>query len=194
MVQIYTALSPDCCARKEYGMAESDSSRPRRAKGIRLNVVERFYERGLHHFTKERHDLALADLDEAIMRAPRTAELYAARGLVALQAGWDVDAEADFVQALKIDPAQWIAHYGRGMQAFQQRDYRSAIDHFSRAQQLAPERPEIYYHRAVAFYEVNNIDQAILDMDAAKALFADNKKRLTQTLAWLRILEQARLT
>lgn len=175
-------------------MAESESSRPRRAKGIRLNVVERFYERGLHHFTRERYDLALADLDEAIARALRNAELYAARGLVALQAGWDADAEADFAHALKLDPTQWIAHYGRGMQAFQQRDYRTAVDHFSRAQQLAPDRAEIYYHRAVAFYELNNIDQALLDMNAAKTLFADNKKRLAQALAWLRILEQARPT
>lgn len=175
-------------------MAESESSHPRRAKGIRLNIVERYYERGLYHFTKERYDLALADLDEAIVRAPRNAELYAARGLIALQAGWDADAEVDFKQALKIDPTQWIAHYGRGMQAFQQRDYRAAVDHFSRAQQLAPDRAEVYYHRAVAFYELDNIDQAILDMNAAKTLFTDNKKRLTQVLAWLRILEQARLT
>lgn len=172
-------------------MLESEPSRPRREKGLRLNIVERYYERGLHHFTKERYDLALTDLDEAILRAPRNAELYAARGLIALQAGWDADAELDFVQALKLDPTQWIAHYGRGMQSFQQRDYRTAVDHFSRAQQIAPDRAEIYYHRAVAFYELNNLNQAMLDMNAAKTLFADNKKRLAQALAWLRILEQS---
>ncbi len=171
-------------------MNPADQSPPRRAKGIRLSIAERYYERGLHHFTKERHDLALADLDAAIDHTPRDAELYTARGLVLLQAGWPDDAEADFAHALRLDPTQWLAHYGRGLRAFQQKNYQAAIDHFSRAQFIAKDRAEIYYHRAVAFYEMDNIAQAILDMQAAKKLFESNKKRQAQADKWLKILEQ----
>ena len=172
-------------------MNDAQTNAGRREKGIRLSIVERYYERSLHYFSRERHDLALADLDEAIRRAPRNAELIAARGLVALQAGWDDDAESDFAAALKLDATQWIAHYGRGLHAFQTGRYQEALDHFSRAQQIADDRAEIYYHRAVAFYELNNFQQAILDMETAKSLFAHNKKRQNQADKWLAILRQS---
>ncbi len=164
---------------------------PHRQKGIRLSVAERYYERSLDQYTKGKLDLALDDMDAAIEHAPRNAELFAARGLMLLQAGWTAEAEADFAHALKLDPTQWIAHYGRGMRAFQERDFRQAIDHFSRAQQIAPERPEIYYHRAVAFYELDDHKQAILDMEVAVSLLTDNSRRLAQAQKWLRILRQA---
>lgn len=172
-------------------MSSNEQQPSRRVKGIRLSVAERYYERGLYHFTKGKLDLALADLDEAVDHAPRDAELYTARGLILLQSGWPDDAEADFAYALRLDPTQWLAHYGRGMHAFQNEDYQTAIDHFSRAQFIAKDRAEIYYHRAVAFYEMDNIPQAVLDMQAAQELFENNKKRQSQADKWLKILEQA---
>ena len=161
-------------------------------KGQRLTVAERYYERGLYHYTRSKYDLALTDLDEAIASDPRRAEYYVARGFVLLQHGFADEAEENFAYGLKLDVTQWLAHYARGMQAFKNRQYQVAIDHFSRAQHINPERAEIYYHRAAAFYELDNIEQALLDMAFAEKQFADHPKRQSQAKKWIRILEESK--
>lgn len=166
----------------------------RRAKDVRLTVTERYYERGLYHYTHKKYDLALADLDEALTRDPRNPEYYVARGLVLLRSGYEEEAEADFAYGLKLDPTQWLAHYGRGLRAFHAKQYQEAVDHFSRAQHIAPTRAEIYYHRAVAFYEMNNFAQARMDMEFAVKQFTDHKKRLAQAKKWLSLLDESQST
>lgn len=161
------------------------------ATGRRLSEADRYYERGLYYYTKDKLELALADLDEAILRDPRRAEYYVARGFMSLQGGWNDDAEADFAYGLKLDPAQWLAHYGRGMRAFQEGNYARAVDQFSRAQRVAPDRPEIYFHRAVAFFEMGNADQAVLDMEFALQLLGADDRRRAQAEAWLKIFGSA---
>jgi len=161
------------------------------ATGKRLSEADRYYERGLYYYARNKLDLALADLDEAILRDPKRAEYYVARGLMLLQSDWADDAEADFAYALSLDPAQWLAHYGRGMRAFQEGDYAQAVNQFSRAQRVAPDRPEIYFHRAVAFYQMRNIDQAILDMEFSLKLLEANDRRREQADKWLTIFRSA---
>lgn len=157
----------------------------------RLALPDRYYERALDHFARERLNLALADLDEAIALNPRKAEYYAARGLVLLLSEWHADAEADFAQALRLDPAQWLAYYGRGMLAFQGGNFTAAIDQFSRAQQLAPQRPEIYVYRAVAFYRAGNAGEAIADLQVALPLFPPRDSRREVAQRWLELCQRA---
>jgi len=137
---------------------------------IRLSTDERYYERGLDFYQKKNLEAALADMDAAIIAAPRKAEYYAARGLMLLEDGAADEAEADFAQALKLDPTQWLAHYGRGMRAYQERRYDEAVTHFSRAQVLAPERPEVYLHRAAALHARGDREEARRDVDYALEL------------------------
>ncbi|MCD4686075.1 MAG: tetratricopeptide repeat protein [Anaerolineae bacterium] len=163
----------------------------RRAKGLRLTITERHYERGLYHYTRKKYDLALTDLDNALERDPRNPEYYTARGLVLLQGGYEDEAEEDFAYGLKLDPTQWLAHYGRGLRAFKAKQYQAAIDHFSRAQHIAPTRAEVYYHRAVAFYEMGNLAQAHMDMEFAVQQFENHRKRRSQAKKWLKILGES---
>jgi tetratricopeptide (TPR) repeat protein len=158
-----------------------------RASGRRLSEADRYFERGLYYYTRDKLDLALADLDEAILRDPKRAEYHVARGFMLLQSGWADDAEEDFAYGLRLDPTQWLAYYGRGMQAFQNEDYAQAVNQFSRAQRVAPDRPEIYFHRAVAFYEMGNAEQAVLDMEFSLKLFGTNDRRRAQAEQWLTI-------
>ena len=138
--------------------------------GIRLSKDERYYERGLDFYRKKNLEAALADMDAAIASAPRNGEYYAARGLMLLEYGAADDAEADFAHALKLDPTQWLAHYGRGMRAYQERRYDEAVTHFSRAQRLAPQRPEVYLHRAAALRARRDREEARRDVDYALEL------------------------
>ena len=138
--------------------------------GIRLSKDERHYERGLDFYQKGNLEAALADMDAAIATAPRKGEYYAARGLMLLEYGAADEAEADFARALKLDVNQWLVHYGRGMRAYQERHYDEAVTHFSRAQRLAPERPEVYLHRAAALRARGEREEARRDVDYALEL------------------------
>jgi Flp pilus assembly protein TadD len=158
--------------------------------GTRLSVADRHYERGLYYFTRNKLDQAIADLDEAIQLQPKRAELYAARGLVLLQNGAADEAEEDFAYALELDLQQWLSHYGRGVHAFENANYTQAIDYFSRAQLVAPDRPEVYYYRAIAFFQIDQPDQAKRDMQYALTLLDENDTRRRDTERWLKIFEK----
>ncbi len=162
---------------------------PKRGKHLRPD--ERYYERGLLQYEKGKYEQAVADLDEAIHLKSNKAEYFAARGLILLQAGRTADAELDLAYALKLDRKQWLAHYARGMLAFQEGDFNSAKNHFSRAQPLAPERPEIYYYRAITLHLLDNDDEAARDMEFAIDHFeaADKRHRLAQK--WLSFFKKS---
>lgn len=155
--------------------------------GRRLSLDQRHYERGLDYYAQNQIALAIADLDQAIDLAPRTAEYYAARGLMLLSYNAPEEAEADFAHSLALDPAQWLAHYGRGIHAFQTASYDTAIAHFSRAQYVAPQRAEIYFYRAVAFYQNDNPAEATADMRYTLTLLAANDPRRVMAEKWLSI-------
>jgi tetratricopeptide (TPR) repeat protein len=158
--------------------------------GKRLSVGQRYYERGLFYYEKGKLDLALADLDEAIQHEPKKAEYYVTRGLILLQSQRSEEAEEDFAYGLKLDPAQWLAHYGRGIYAFEQSNYEQAIDYFSRAQLVAPKRPEVYLYRAAAFYLAGQPDEAVRDMTFTQSLLGSEDKRRREVTKWLNLFKK----
>ncbi|MBN2303202.1 MAG: tetratricopeptide repeat protein [Anaerolineae bacterium] len=160
-------------------------------RSIRLSIPDRYYERALDYFSKNKLDLAILDMDEAIKLVPRRAEYYVARGLMRLQSGLLDEAEADFAQGLSLDPRQWLAHYGRGMRAFQANQFREAVVQFSRAQQVAPQRPEIYYYRAAALHWMGSPPEAIRDMEYALSLLEEDDVRVKQGKRWMAIFQKA---
>lgn len=169
----------------------SQSLQPRRPRRLsrRLSLAERYYERALHAFGRSRYDAATADLDEAILVEPKRAELYIARGLVLLADQRPGDAEEDFAYGLKLDPAQWGAHYGRGVCAFEAGDYRAAVDAFSRAQRIEPGRFEVYVYRAVALHQLGQTAEALLDLRYAETLAGPADKRLRLVKRWVELME-----
>lgn len=153
--------------------------------GRRLNIAERYYERALYYYQKGKYDLAVSDLDAAIQNEPKNAELYVARGLALLGDNRPDDAEEDFAYGLALDPAQWLAYYGRGMRAFAEGAWLHAIDAFSRAQRLAPDRPEIYLHRAAALHHAGQTAEARSDVEYAQDLLAPSDRRRKLAARWL---------
>lgn len=155
-------------------------------------MADRYYERGLFSYSKNKLDLALTDLDAAIEQAPKEAEYYVARGLMLLQSGSADEAEADFAYGLTLDTTQWLAHYGRGIRAFQEGNYDQAVNHFSRAQHVAPNRPEVYMYRAVVFHQMGDSESAIRDMEfALKLLGTTDKRRSNLAGEWLNVFKKA---
>lgn len=159
--------------------------------GRKLSLAQRYYERGLDHFARGRWEAALADLDEAIYHEPENAEYYVVRGLILVKTDAGDEAEEDFEHSLALDPTQWLAHYGRGMRAFEASDFRTATNQFSRAQHVAPDRPEIYFYRAVAFYEIGDYMEAVRDMEFAQRLLGPDDDRRSDAKKWIDVFKAA---
>ncbi len=169
-------------------MSQTPRSRRPRRLSRRLTLAERYYERALHAFGRNRYDAATADLDEAILAEPKRAELYIARGLVLLADQRPDDAEEDFAYGLMLDPTQWGAYYGRGIRAFEAGDYRAAVDAFSRAQRIEPGRFEIYVYRAVALHQLGQTDEALRDLRYAETLADPAEKRQRLIKRWIELM------
>jgi len=101
------------------------------------------------------------------------------------------DAEEDFAYALTLDPTQWGVHYGRGVRAFETGDYRAAVDAFSRAQRLAPDRFEVYVYRAISLHQLGQTEEALRDLNFAQTLVEPSDKRLRQVKRWIEIMQPA---
>ncbi|MHB8626081.1 MAG: tetratricopeptide repeat protein [Aggregatilineales bacterium] len=171
----------------------SESSEPRRSLVQRIGLAradaQAYYERGLLAFAAHKYEDALADLDAALQLSPGYAELYSARGLVALEAGKLPEAQEDFEYAIKLNKRQWLAHYGLGVVAFNRKAWGAAIEAFTKAQTIAPGRPEPWYYRAVAQYNAGDADKALADMKIALRWFsAEDKKRGDDAKKWLKAL------
>lgn len=150
-------------------------------------LAERYLERGLYNLDRRQYDDALADLTEAIAHEPRSAELYTTRGLVYVEAGkkdYVPYARADFEYALTLDPGQMVAHYGLGMIAYGQEKYDEALEHFNAARDIAPLRPEIYYFRALSYFQMGDAQRALDEMDIAMPMFDPGDPRHLDAARW----------
>ena len=99
--------------------------------------------------------------------------MYRARG--------DVDrALADYSAALRLDPANADAFYGRGLTLARKRNYAQAIADFTVVLALKQEFAELYFARAAAHEDNGDADAAIADYGNAIRLRAEVRRRLQQ--------------
>ncbi|MBI5928110.1 MAG: tetratricopeptide repeat protein [Chloroflexi bacterium] len=154
----------------------------RTSNGITLSISDRYLERGLHLYQQKKFAEALADLDEAIRNAPIFAELYVTRAAILYELERDDEATEDAEYALRLDPRQWIGHYVLGMIAIRRENFPQAVEYFSQAQRYAPTRPEIFFSRAIAFHQQDEMTLAYYDMDSAlQVMKSDDKRRKDAT-------------
>ena len=154
-----------------------------------LSKAQRYLDRALDSFSKEKYDEALADLNEAVRNERRNPELYATRGLVLLELGNVEEAEQDFQMALKFDPSLWAVHYARGKHAFDNATFDKALRHFAEAQRVAPMRPEIYVYRAAAYYHLRDKKKAEAEIDAALQIPETRGKLAKDVRKWRKAIK-----
>lgn len=177
----------------EHGTMSDESPRRRALQPARrLRTGERYYERALDFYAKGALSDAIADMDQALAHSGRNAEYYAARGLMLVDYEAPDEAEQDFAHSLKLDIMQWLAHYGRGVSAFRASDFETAVAQFSRAQHVAPDRPEIYIYRGVAFFVLDQRAEAAQDLRFAQGLLNAKDKRQALIKKWLAELDNTR--
>ncbi|GAB4519937.1 MAG: hypothetical protein OHK0046_29530 [Anaerolineae bacterium] len=159
--------------------------------GLTRYEADEYYKQALDAYNKRKLDEAIIAMEQAILLLPKNSEYYAARGFFYLQDGIINKAQEDFQQALKLYPYEVLAHYGRGMIAYNSRNWDEALAHFNDAYRAKPDRAETVYYLALVYHHKGMNLQAYPLMQQALALFEKtDDKRKADASRWLRTLEK----
>lgn len=159
--------------------------------GLTRYEADEYYKQALDAYNKRKLDEAILAMEKAIELLPTQSEYYAARGFFYLEDGIKEKAAPDFEKALKLHRYETLAHYGRGVIAYDSSNWDEALAHFTDAYRSNPERPEILYYLALTYHHKAMNPQALQYMQQANALFekADDKRK-SDSGRWLKTLEK----
>ena len=159
--------------------------------GLTRYEADEHYKQALSAYQKRALDAAILAMNEAIALLPNHAEYYAARGFFYLEDGVKDKASADFEQALQLFSYETLAHYGRGVIAYQSKNWDEAVAHFTDAYRSNPDRPETLYYLALAHHHKGDNAQALPHMQKAHEIFENaGDKRRSDSNKWVRELEK----
>jgi tetratricopeptide (TPR) repeat protein len=125
-------------------------------------------------FEQSKIEDALADLDQAIVVAPREAEGYFRRGQIyAAQERYE-EALEDFNQGITLAPNVPNLYELRGQVHQQLENYDAAVTDFSSAIELDPNNARVYSERAAVREQQGQFDTALKDLNTAIQLQPDS--------------------
>ncbi len=155
--------------------------------GISRYEADEYYRTALGHYRK--HDLseAILNINYALSLLPNSSEYHATRGFFYLEDGVKDRAEVDFDEALRRNAFEVLANYGKGIMAYERKDWKEALAYFMKAWAAESTRPETFYYIAMTHHRLHENEKAKAWMEQARALFekADDKPHLRDTEKWL---------
>lgn len=129
-------------------------------------------------------DGAVEDYSKVIVLLPKSTvdpkylgENYRERGIAHWQRTDPEKALADLNEALRLNPGDAYAFWGKGAVAFDRKEYDKAIADFSAMIRLLPSDPSGYEGRAKAYTAVGDQHKAAADEQRAKELRSGEQKR-----------------
>lgn len=159
--------------------------------GLSRYDADEFYRKGIEAYRKNNLEEALIQLGHAIQLVPKNSEYLAARGFVYLEHGLNEEATTDFENAIKLYRFEMLAHYGRGIMAYRDKNWDEALAHFTDAWAARPERAETLYYLALTNHRKGNHVKALGWMQQAVNEFAKtDDKRKRDAERWLRELQK----
>ena len=90
--------------------------------------------------------------------------------LIQIGEGQTLQALSNYNKAIEINPARAEAYYNRGCVYDKKGDLTEALSDYNKAIELNPDFAEAYYNRAVAYYQLNEYDQAWINVQKVEAL------------------------
>lgn len=148
--------------------------------------ADEYFQQALDAYRKGRYDVAINAVNNALALLPRRAEYYATRGFIYLEDGVPDKAQDDFQQAIRLNPLEMLAHYGRGMMAYQSGNMDEALAHFSDAYKADPKRPETLYYLALIYHRQKQHEVAHRLMEVGMGFLPADDKRRSDFQKWLR--------
>lgn len=139
--------------------------------GVSRYEADEHYRIGLDFYQKKNLDQAITHISQAIDAFPNRSEYYAARGFFRLEDGDDKKAAGDFDLALSKNPYEVLANYGKGVIAYNAKEYEKAQDYFMKAWAAENQRPETLYYLALTHHRMKQNDKALNWMRQANALY-----------------------
>jgi tetratricopeptide (TPR) repeat protein len=165
--------------------------------GVSRYEADELYRIALDAYQKKNLEQAILNMDSAIELFPNRAEYYAARGFFRLEDGVTDKAEADFDMALKKNPYEILANYGKGVVAYNAKDYEKALDYFMKAWAAENHRPETLYYIALSFHRQKQNQKALQWMRQANAIYSaapeedkEAKRRQKNAERWISEFEK----
>ena len=110
--------------------------------GLTRYDADQHYKEALQAFKKSNIEEAYAQIRQAIQLLPTLAEYHAAQGYFYYEDGAKDKAEEAFDTALELNPYEMLANYGRGMIAYNDKNWEEASAYFLDALAAQPTRPE----------------------------------------------------
>ncbi|MCE1180851.1 MAG: tetratricopeptide repeat protein [Rhodocyclales bacterium] len=120
-----------------------------------------------------RYGEALPCLDRALALNAGFASAWHNRALAQQNLGKLAAAQADFAQALALQPDYLDAHFGLGNLCVQQGDYAAAVACFDQALALNPAQADVHFNRGNALRELAQYEAALASYQQALALRPD---------------------
>jgi tetratricopeptide (TPR) repeat protein len=162
--------------------------------GLTRYEADEAYKHALDAYKSGAFDNAIDAITAAIDVLPNHAEYYAVRGFFNLEDGEDDLAQADFETALRRDKYEMLAHYGMGMLAYKRAQksgdadqWDAALNHFTIALRIDPQRAETLYYLALVYYHRRDYPNAVQYMLSAQNAFeANGDRRKSSADKWVR--------
>lgn len=103
----------------------------------------------------------------------QTKDDYYEQGNQNLARGAHQQALMDFFEAIELDSSFWQAYSNAGRSATALDSNALAVDLFKKALYLQPQEPSILYHLAIAYQQMNYLENAVLSLEEALTLKED---------------------
>lgn len=159
--------------------------------GLTRYDADQYYKEALQAYKKQNLEEAYAQIKLAIELLPSLAEYHAAQGFFYLEDDAQSKAEDAFDKALELNPYEMLANYGRGIIAYNAKNWEAATNYFFDALAAQPTRPETQYYLGMLSHRQGNNDQALKWMHEARTGFAKvEDKRERQCERWIREFER----
>jgi tetratricopeptide (TPR) repeat protein len=159
--------------------------------GLTRYDADQYYKEALLAYKKNNIEEAYAQIKLAIQLLPSHAEYYASQGFFYLEDDVQTKAEEAFDKALSFNPYEMLANYGRGMIAYNDKNWEEAVTYFLDALAAQPTRPETQYYLAMVNHRLRNNTHALQWMQEAKNGFAKiGDKRERTCDRWVREFEK----
>jgi tetratricopeptide (TPR) repeat protein len=122
------------------------------------------------------NDLAMQEIQIALGKEPRSAEVYGARGEVYEAQHRREEAIKDYNQAITLDPGDWRWPMSLGVAEYRMGNMAEALNQWQKAAALAPDNAVAFYDLSLAHRQTGKLEQAQQELEQAIRLDPTAKK------------------
>ena len=147
------------------------------------------YETGRRQFEAGDVKAAIDSYLESLRLEPSSAEVQMNLGHAYMTAKKDKDAMKAFKEAVRLNPELAEGFYGLGFVAFRSKNYGAAADAFKKAIVVSPDMAKAHYGLALAYIEMQKLDDMIHEYRILQRLDAQLAAKLAQSIPDVRRCE-----